>query len=117
MREERGQLRGDQVIGEAYTLWGSIAGNATAIKGSKFYVRGTVYGDLDVLVGGRVDVVRDDFRPVLVGGFENEVVRVRARRRLEDDLLVQQLLQPPGVVDLVPQARVHHYDRVVPLLL
>jgi len=56
MREERGQLRGDQVISEPYTLWGSIAGNATATKGSKLYVRGTIYGDLDVLVGGRCHV-------------------------------------------------------------
>jgi len=56
MREERGQLRGDQVVSEAYTLWGAIAGNVTATKGSKFYVRGTIYGDLEVLVGGRVHV-------------------------------------------------------------
>jgi predicted acyltransferase (DUF342 family) len=56
MREERGQLRGDQVIGEPYTLWGSIAGDATAVNGSKFYVRGTIYGDLTVLHGGRVHV-------------------------------------------------------------
>src|SRR5215217_7267901 len=56
MREERGNLRGDQVIEEPYTLWGSIAGNVTALKGSKFYMRGTIYGDLTVLHGGRVHV-------------------------------------------------------------
>ena len=56
MREERGQLRGDQVVAEAYTLWGSIAGNVTAVKGSKLYVRGTIYGDLTILHGGRVHV-------------------------------------------------------------
>lgn len=56
MREERGQLRGDQVIDEPFTLWGSIAGNVTAIKGSKFYARGTIYGALTVLHGGRVHI-------------------------------------------------------------
>ena len=55
-KEERGQLKGDQVIEQPYTLWGSIAGNVTATKGSKFYVRGTIYGDLTVLHGGRVHV-------------------------------------------------------------
>ena len=56
MREERGQIRGNQVIDEPYTLWGSIAGDVTAVKGSKFYVRGTIYGDLTILHGGRVHV-------------------------------------------------------------
>jgi cytoskeletal protein CcmA (bactofilin family) len=56
MREERAQLRGNQVIDEPYTLWGSIAGDVTAVKGSKFYIRGTIYGDLTILHGGRVHV-------------------------------------------------------------
>ena len=56
MREERGQLRGDQVISEPYTLWGSIAGDVTAVKGSKFYMRGAIYGDLTVLHKGRVHI-------------------------------------------------------------
>ena len=56
MREERGQLKGDQVISEPFTLWGSVAGNVTATIGSKFYARGTIYGDLTVLHGGRVHV-------------------------------------------------------------
>ena len=56
MREERGQLKGNQVIGEPYTLWGSVAGDVTVVRGSKFYMRGTVYGDLTVLHGGRVHV-------------------------------------------------------------
>jgi cytoskeletal protein CcmA (bactofilin family) len=56
MREERGHLRGDLVIDEPYTLWGSIAGDVTAVKGSKFYVRGPIYGSLTVLHGGRVHV-------------------------------------------------------------
>ena len=56
MREERGHLRGNLVIDEPYTLWGSIAGDVTAVKGSKFYVRGPIYGNLTVLHGGRVHV-------------------------------------------------------------
>ena len=56
MREERGHVKGNVVIDEPYTLWGSIAGNVTAVKGSKFYMRGAIYGDLTVLHGGRVHV-------------------------------------------------------------
>src|SRR3954469_18970248 len=56
MREERGHLRGNLVIDEGYPLWGSIAGDVTAVKGSKFYVRGQIYGNLTVLHGGRVHV-------------------------------------------------------------
>ena len=56
MREERGHLRGNVVIDEPYTLWGSIAGDVTAVKGSKFYIRGMIYGNLTVLHGGRVHV-------------------------------------------------------------
>ena len=56
MREERGHVKGNLVIDEPYTLWGSIAGNVTAVKGSKFYMRGAIYGDLTVLHGGRVHV-------------------------------------------------------------
>jgi cytoskeletal protein CcmA (bactofilin family) len=56
MREERGHIAGDQVIAEPYNLWGSIAGNVTATKGAKFYVRGAIYGNLTVLPGGRVHI-------------------------------------------------------------
>ena len=56
MREERGHLRGNLVIDEPYTLWGSIAGDVTAVKGSKFYMRGAIYGDLTVLHRGRVHI-------------------------------------------------------------
>src|SRR5439155_5265042 len=56
MREERDNLTGDQTIGEPYTLWGSVAGNVTAVKGAKFYVRGAIYGDLTVDPGGRCHV-------------------------------------------------------------
>ncbi len=56
MREERGQLSGDQTIAEPYSLWGTIVGNVTAVKGAKFYVRGSIYGNLVVRSGGRVHV-------------------------------------------------------------
>ena len=56
MREERGNLKGDLVIDEPFTLWGSIAGNVTAVTGSKFYARGTIFGNLTVLHRGRVHI-------------------------------------------------------------
>ena len=56
MREERGHVKGNTVIDEPYTLWGSIAGDVTAVKGSKFYMRGAIYGDLTVLHKGRVHI-------------------------------------------------------------
>lgn len=56
MREERGQLKGDFVIRELYTLWGKIAGNVTVSNGGKFYMRGSIFGDLIAQSGGRVHV-------------------------------------------------------------
>jgi hypothetical protein len=56
MREERGQLSGDQLIFEPFTLWGSIGGDVRVIQGGKFYVRGAIYGNLTVEYGGRVHV-------------------------------------------------------------
>jgi predicted acyltransferase (DUF342 family) len=56
MREERGQIGGDAVIAEPYTLWGSVAGRVNVIDGGKFYLRGTIYGDLVVEAGGRVHI-------------------------------------------------------------
>ncbi len=57
MREERGQLTGDRVISEPYTLWGKIAGNLTVVDGGKLYVRGNVFGDLIVQEGGRAHIL------------------------------------------------------------
>ena len=54
MREERGQLSGDIIVYEPFTLWGSVGGNVTVIEGGKLYVRGAIYGDLTVEYGGRV---------------------------------------------------------------
>ncbi|HEY1628521.1 MAG TPA: hypothetical protein VGF52_01610 [Tepidisphaeraceae bacterium] len=56
MREERGQISGDVVVYEPFTLWGSIGGNVSVIQGGKFYLRGSVYGDLSVEYRGRVHI-------------------------------------------------------------
>ena len=56
MREERGQVSGDMVVYEPYTLWGSVGGNVSVIEGGKFYLRGTIYGNLVVEFGGRVHI-------------------------------------------------------------
>jgi cytoskeletal protein CcmA (bactofilin family) len=56
MHEERGQLRGNQVISEAVDLFGSIAGNVTVENGGKVYVRGNIFGNLLVDDGGRVHI-------------------------------------------------------------
>jgi cytoskeletal protein CcmA (bactofilin family) len=56
MREERGQVSGDVVVYEPYTLWGSVGGNVKVIEGGKLYVRGNIYGNLLVEAGGRVHI-------------------------------------------------------------
>jgi len=57
MREERGQVPGDVVVYEPFTLWGSVGGNVTVIAGGKLYVRGAVYGNMIVEKGGRVHIL------------------------------------------------------------
>lgn len=57
MREERGQVPGDVVVYEPFTLWGSVGGKVTVIDGGKLYVRGAVYGDMTVESGGRVHIL------------------------------------------------------------
>jgi cytoskeletal protein CcmA (bactofilin family) len=56
MREERGQVSGDVVVYEPYTLWGSIGGDVKVIEGGRLYARGNVYGSLIVEFGGRVHI-------------------------------------------------------------
>jgi cytoskeletal protein CcmA (bactofilin family) len=56
MRDERDHLVGDATIAEPMVLWGSITGKVTAVEGSKFYVRGVIYGDLEVQKRGRVHI-------------------------------------------------------------
>jgi cytoskeletal protein CcmA (bactofilin family) len=57
MREERGQIPGDVVVYEPFTLWGSIGGNVSVIDGGKLYVRGAIYGNLTVETGGRAHIL------------------------------------------------------------
>jgi predicted acyltransferase (DUF342 family) len=57
MREERGQIPGDVVVYEPFTLWGSVGGDVKVIDGGKLYVRGAIYGKLDVEDGGRVHIL------------------------------------------------------------
>ena len=56
MREERGHIKGDVVVYETFTLWGSIAGNVKVVEGGKLYLRGAIYGNLKVEPGGRVHI-------------------------------------------------------------
>ncbi len=56
MREERGQIGGDVLVCEPFTLWGSIGGDVRVIQGGKLYVRGAIYGNLAVEYGGRVHI-------------------------------------------------------------
>jgi cytoskeletal protein CcmA (bactofilin family) len=56
MREERGQISGDVVVFEPFTIWGSVGGSVKVIQGGKLYLRGSVYGDLLVEFGGRVHI-------------------------------------------------------------
>jgi cytoskeletal protein CcmA (bactofilin family) len=57
MREERGQLGGDMLVNEVFTLWGSIGGDVTVVEGGKFYVRGSIYGNVFVAKGGRAHIL------------------------------------------------------------
>lgn len=54
MREERGQIQGDMVVYEKLTLWGTLGGDCTVVKGGRMYLRGSIYGNLIVEAGGRV---------------------------------------------------------------
>ncbi len=57
MKEERGQIAGNQIISEPFTLWGSIGGEVVVTDGGKMYVRGAIYGLLSVEKGGRVHIL------------------------------------------------------------
>ena len=74
MREERGSLAGDQTIREPLTLWGSIAGDVKATSGSKFYMRGSIFGSLTVEAGGRVHVFGHISGDVRISGEKTKVI-------------------------------------------
>lgn len=116
MREERGQLRGDQVISEPYTLWGSVAGNVTAANGCKFYVRGTIYGDLDVTYGGRVHVygnvtgnlmVKDGAKVIVSGTVGKDAINSGGRLYIEPSAEVRGTVRTEdGETQVDPNAKV-----------
>ncbi len=56
MREERGQIPGDVIVYEPFTLWGAVGGDVRVIERGKLYVRGAVYGNVTVEYGGRMHV-------------------------------------------------------------
>ena len=56
MREERGQIAGDLIVSEPMELWGNVGGSVTIKEGGKFYLRGSILGDLIVQYGGRVHI-------------------------------------------------------------
>lgn len=117
MREERGQLRGDQVIDQAYTLWGAIAGNVTAIQGAKFYARGVIYGNLTVLHGGRVHVygnitgtltVKDGAKVIVSGAIGKDAVNLGGRLYLDNAATVhgKVITEDEGETQVDPEAKI-----------
>ena len=56
MREERGQIAGDLIVTEPLELWGNVGGTVTVKEGGKFYLRGSILGNLIVQYGGRVHI-------------------------------------------------------------
>lgn len=56
MREERGQLIGNQIISEPVDFWGKVDGDVHIIEGGKFYLRGAIYGSLHIEEGGRAHI-------------------------------------------------------------
>jgi len=116
MKEERGQLKGEQVIDGPYTLWGSIAGDVTAINGSKFYARGTIYGDLTVLHGGRVHVygnvtgtltVKDGAKVIVSGQIGRDAVNLGGRLYVDASAVIHgKVRSDEGETQVDPKAQV-----------
>ncbi len=97
MREERGQIVGDVVVYEAFTLWGSIGGNVSVVEGGKFYVRGTVYGNLVVEAGGRVHIY---------GNITGNLIVNRAAKVIHSGLIGGSVTNKGGRIFLDRQAKV-----------
>ena len=116
MKEERGQLRGEQVIDQPFTLWGSIAGDVTAIQGCKFYVRGTIYGDLTVLHGGRVHVygqvtgsliVKDGAKVIVSGTVGDDAINLGGRLYIDSAAAVHgKVKAEDGETQVDPAAKI-----------
>src|SRR5438477_10489217 len=92
MREERGTFKGDMVISEPVTLWGTVAGNVSVIKGGKFYLRGSVYGNISAEPGGRAHLlgnitgdltVMEDAKVILAGAIGGDAINEGGRLYIE----------------------------------
>jgi hypothetical protein len=116
MREERGHLGGDIEIKEPYTLWGSIAGTVTVSDGSKFYMRGAIYGDLVVEAGGRVHVlgnisrnvtVKDGSKVIIGGAIGGDVTNLGGRLYIESTAhVLGKVKTVSGETKIEPDAKV-----------
>ena len=116
MREVREQIKGNQIIEEPYTLWGSIAGDVTAINKSKFYVRGSIYGDLTVNHGGRVHVfgqvtgtltVKDGAKVIVSGTIGKNAVNQGGRLYLDSSSAVHgKVITDDGETQVDPKAQI-----------
>jgi cytoskeletal protein CcmA (bactofilin family) len=92
MREERGQIKGDIVIKEPYTLWGSIGGDVKVAQHGKFYCRGNIYGNLTIEPGGRAHIfgnilgnliVMEDTKVIHSGTISGDVTNLGGRLFVE----------------------------------
>lgn len=120
MREERGNLAGNILINEPYTLWGSIAGTVTALQGSKFYMRGTIYGDLDAEMGGRIHVlgnitgnvtVKPGSKVIIGGAIGGDVINFGGRLYIEATCQVLGKVKThAGDTKIEPDARIAHRE-------
>jgi cytoskeletal protein CcmA (bactofilin family) len=116
MREERGQIQGDQVIAEAIDLWGSILGDVTVVEGGKMYVRGAIYGNLTVADGGRVHIygnvtgnllVKEGAKVIHSGVIGGEAVNRGGRLFVEDCArIIGKLRTKSGQTSVEPGAQV-----------
>lgn len=97
MREERGQIAGDVVVYEPFTLWGSIGGNVTVIAGGKFYCRGAIYGKLTVEFGGRVHIL---------GSVTEDVIVHRGAKVIHSGMVGGDVLNEGGRLTIESIARV-----------
>ena len=98
MREERGQIHGNQTISERYTLWGSIGGDVRVVEGGKFYLRGSVYGNLNVEHGGRVHIF---------GNLQGNLVVHRGAKVIHSGLVGGSVTNMGGRLHLELISRVH----------
>jgi cytoskeletal protein CcmA (bactofilin family) len=120
MREERGNIAGDIVIKEPYTLWGSIAGTVTALEGSKFYMRGAIYGNLEAENGGRIHVlgnisgnvaVKPGSKVIIGGNIGGDVINHGGRLFIENTAhVLGKVKTHSGETKIEPEAKVGSRD-------